>query len=205
MTGADMIREAEAGRLVLLDVRPGPVYAKGHVAHSMSAPYAPRGWGQAVARWLEGAGRPPVVVLADNAVVGKAAADALRAVGVEPVEVADGGPTTWEAAGMSVVSVPGIPVDRLVQELSAWKVIDVREPHEWRSGIIPGAATVPLNHLPNHLPELSKDAQYALVCQSGNRSQAAAAYMADRGYRVVNVEGGMTRWLLGRHPTDRPR
>lgn len=205
MTGPEMMQEAEAGRLVLLDVRPAQAFGRGHVARAMSAPYAQRGWGQAVHDWLVQQGRPAVALLADNAVVAGAAAKALAQLGIEPSAVWAEGPEAWQRAGLPVVTVPDITADQLAAELGDWVVIDVREPYEWRSGIIPGAATIPMGQLPDQLTQLDKAARYAIVCASGNRSQAAAAHMADRGYQVANVRGGMSLWLAAQHPTDRPR
>ncbi|MDA8200581.1 MAG: rhodanese-like domain-containing protein [Thermaerobacter sp.] len=200
-TGEELMNEAAAGRRLLLDVRPGAAYTKGHVAHSLSAPYVQRGWAAAVKNWLDRQGPIPVVVLADNAVVGAAAQHALTDAGVSSVSVMDGGPEAWQTAGLRLVSVPDIAADQLAGELAEWTVIDVREPYEWRSGVIPGARTIPLNQLPHEAGALETSRRYALVCAHGNRSQAAAAFLADRGYQVANVRGGMALWLAGRHPT----
>ena len=200
-TGEELMNGAAAGRLLLLDVRPGAAYSQGHVAQSLSAPYAQRGWAAPVKNWLDRRGPIPVVVLADSAAVGAAARHALEDAGVASVSVMDGGPDAWRAEGLRLVSVPDITADQLAEELAGWTVIDVREPHEWRSGVIPGARTIPLNQLPGHAAGLHPSGRYALVCAHGNRSQAAAAFLADLGYQVASVRGGMALWLAGRHPT----
>lgn len=201
MTGAQMMEAASEGRLLMLDVRPGVAYTRGHAAHSVSVPFAQRGWAAPVKNWLDRQGAMPVVLLADNAVVGAAARGALQEVGIEPEAVWDGGPQAWRESGLSLVSVPDITADQLAGELADWTVIDVREPYEWRSGVIPGAKTIPLNQVPGQLGSLSPVGRYALVCAHGNRSQSAAAFLADRGFQVANVRGGMALWLAGRHPT----
>lgn len=201
MTGSDMMAAAADGRLLMLDIRPGVAYTRGHAAHSISLPFAQRGWAAPVKNWLDRQGAVPVVLLADNAVVASAAREALQEVGIELEAVWDGGPEAWQAAGLSMVSVPDITADQLAGELGDWTVIDVREPYEWRSGVIPGAKTIPLNQVPSQLGSLSPTGRYAMVCAHGNRSQSAAAFLADRGFQVANVRGGMALWLAGRHPT----
>lgn len=200
-TAEELMNEAAAGRRLLLDVRPGAAYTRGHVAHSLSAPYAQHGWAAPVKNWIDRQGAIPVTVLADNAVVGAAAQRALEEAGVASVSMLGGGADAWQAQGLRLVSVPDITADQLAGELKDWTVIDVREPYEWRSGVIPGAQTIPLNQLPDRAGALETTGRYALVCAHGNRSQAAAAFLADRGFQVANVRGGMALWLAGRHPT----
>jgi rhodanese-related sulfurtransferase len=194
--------EASRGAAALLDVRPGHAYARGHVAHSVSAPFARGGWGRQVKQWL-GDRVARIAVLADNEVVAQAAAAALAAEGLA-ARIFAGGPKAWQQAGATLVEVRDVTADHLARERDLWTVIDVREPYEWRSGVIPGALTVPLSQLPERVPALQLSRQYAVVCASGSRSQIAAAYLADRGYRVANLVGGMALWLAGRHPVERP-
>jgi rhodanese-related sulfurtransferase len=204
MIEEELVNRINAGEVVLLDVRPGVAYTKGHVARAVSAPFSRMGWGRAVKNWLGPDFREDLVILADNPVVADAAAKALAAEGITPRAVWHGGPSAWQAMGMTLVAVQDVTADELARQLPEWTVVDVREPYEWRSGIIPGAITLPMNQLPERLAELDPGRRYAIVCASGNRSQAAAAFLADRGYVVSNVVGGMSMWLAGRHPVDYP-
>lgn len=81
------------------------------------------------------------------------------------------------------------------QEWAAEKralVIDVREPHEWAMGTLPGAELIRLNDLPGRLPELDRSRATLIVCRTGNRSNAAAAFLARHGFdRVANLRGGL--------------
>jgi rhodanese-related sulfurtransferase len=199
----DVLREAGRGEVVLIDVRPGHAYARGHVAHSLSAPFVRGRWARAVKEWL-GARPSSVAILADNEVVVRAAVEALAGEGITPSDVFAGGPQSWQADGVTLVEVLALKADDLARDRDSWTVIDVREPYEWRSGIIPGALTMPLNQLPDHTSGLDPRERYAVVCASGSRSQAAASYLADRGYQVANVVGGMSLWLAGRHPVEQP-
>lgn len=81
--------------------------------------------------------------------------------------------------------------------------IDVRQPEEWEEGVIPGAKTIMLAELPEHLDKLDKDASYVMVCRSGGRSGRAQQMMAAAGFsQVVNFDGGMLAWYDEGHPTD---
>lgn len=71
-------------------------------------------------------------------------------------------------------------------------IIDVREPHEYAMGTLPGAELIRLNDLPGRLGELEPDRAILIVCRTGNRSNAAAAFMARQGFdHVANLRGGL--------------
>ena len=74
-------------------------------------------------------------------------------------------------------------------------VIDVREPHEYTRGHVPGAKLVPLASLPAHAAGLPGDEPVYLICASGSRSLTAARFLAGRGVDAKSVAGGTSRWL----------
>ncbi len=73
-------------------------------------------------------------------------------------------------------------------------VLDVREHSEWISGHIPNAKHIPLMELPTRIAELNKADEIVVVCHSGGRSYNASEYLAQMGYNVVNMLGGMSAW-----------
>ncbi|MFT9849669.1 rhodanese-like domain-containing protein [Aneurinibacillus sp. REN35] len=85
-------------------------------------------------------------------------------------------------------------VDEQVKQGKTLNLIDVREDDEYASGRIPGAKHIPLGQIPARLHELDKDKEYIMVCRSGNRSGMASEWLAERGYRVKNMVGGMLDW-----------
>ena len=73
-------------------------------------------------------------------------------------------------------------------------IVDVREPHEFAGGHIPGSRLIPLGSLESRLGEIPSDRDVVMVCRSGVRSTTACAIMQTAGYRARNLTGGMIGW-----------
>lgn len=73
-------------------------------------------------------------------------------------------------------------------------IIDVREPAEWMMGHVPGAKHMPLSRLADLQQELTREQETIVMCQSGARSALACEMLAERGYDVVNMTGGLNAW-----------
>jgi rhodanese-related sulfurtransferase len=82
-------------------------------------------------------------------------------------------------------------------------VVDVREPHEYVSGHVPGARLVPLAQLGAAVHELPSDQPIYVICQGGNRSRAAARHLADLGRHAISVLGGTSAWIGAGRPVVR--
>jgi len=91
---------------------------------------------------------------------------------------------------------------------------DVRRPDEWRqTGVVAGSKTLTFvdasgrlnpDFMPRFTAEVAKDAPVALICRTGNRTQALARELAAQGYtRIYNVKGGITQWLGDNQPVAR--
>ncbi|MCM1021561.1 MAG: rhodanese-like domain-containing protein [Muribaculum sp.] len=76
-------------------------------------------------------------------------------------------------------------------------LLDVRKPDEYAAGHLKGA------HLLNWLDtdgfkhdakKLDKSKTIYVYCRSGRRSNEASRYLAEKGYKVVDMDGGILAW-----------
>jgi len=75
------------------------------------------------------------------------------------------------------------------------RVIDIRQPAELNSGIIPGAEALPMHTIPLRMSELNRNEKLIMVCRSGARSAQACMFLQQQGYdNVFNLRGGMVAW-----------
>ena len=76
-------------------------------------------------------------------------------------------------------------------------IVDVREPHEFAGGALPGAVNIPLPTLRDHVEELVGH-KVLVNCQVGMRGHTAARVLLDAGIDTVNLDGGYLTWVAGR-------
>jgi molybdopterin/thiamine biosynthesis adenylyltransferase/rhodanese-related sulfurtransferase len=75
------------------------------------------------------------------------------------------------------------------------RLVDVREPYEWKIARISGAELIPLAQLEAAAPSIDRNADLVIYCHSGVRSQWAADFLRQAGFRRVrNLTGGIARW-----------
>ena len=187
--------------VLLIDTRIVNEYSRKHIPGALCAPYSRSGWGNAVAGYLGNNGGEIAILGANEAIV-NAAKEEMESHGYLVIAAIPDGMERWESSGLPVAAMWEITPEELHQDLENYTVLDVRDPFEWQSGVIPGAMKLSMNELPYQLEQLPKDGKYALVCASGARSQSAALYMADNGFDAGNVVGGMARWLSRSLPVD---
>ena len=77
------------------------------------------------------------------------------------------------------------------------QLVDVRTAEEFGAGHIGGAINIDVQS-PDFQErvgkELKKDKTVYVYCRSGRRSLAAAEILADHGFKVVNLKGGIIEW-----------
>ena len=103
---------------------------------------------------------------------------------------------------MTVVNVMGL--DELQKALAADTIhlVDVREPHEYAAGHIPGALNMPLSAFdPSDLP---KDKPVILSCRSGARTLQGLemAQAAGRADIHTHFQGSMNAWVGAGLPVE---
>lgn len=87
-----------------------------------------------------------------------------------------------------------------------YRIIDVREPHEFvgELGHVAGSTLVPLSSVMAHAPGWSKDEELLFVCRSGGRSGNAAQALSKLGFsKVMNLVGGMLAWNAAGRPVEK--
>lgn len=111
---------------------------------------------------------------------------------------------------LAAQSLPEIDVSTAATQLQEKqiKVLDVREPSEFATGIIPGAILIPLGQVEKRVAELDafKDQPMYVVCGSGGRSAQAIKVLASKyGFKQLqNIKGGMNAWRKAKLPIVAP-
>jgi adenylyltransferase/sulfurtransferase len=92
-------------------------------------------------------------------------------------------------------AIDAIQLKEKIDRGDKFTLIDVREPHEFQIGRIPGSTLIPLGQLPNRLSELDPNAEIVAHCRSGARSQKAVDLLKQHGFKNVrNMTGGILAW-----------
>jgi rhodanese-related sulfurtransferase len=74
------------------------------------------------------------------------------------------------------------------------ELIDVRRPHEYEAGHIPGARHIELNLLQDEAVRLGADTPIVVYCRTGERSAMAAEALRDGGFEAHSMTGGIETW-----------
>jgi rhodanese-related sulfurtransferase len=72
-------------------------------------------------------------------------------------------------------------------------LLDVRTEGEYEVENILGAINIPLSDLENRIDELDMS-KVIVYCQSGGRSKTASGILAQHGFVVYNMRGGINAW-----------
>ena len=96
--------------------------------------------------------------------------------------------------------IPTVSIDQVPDPIpEGLVVLDVREPVEWAHAHIEGAVHIPMSLIPVRYAEIP-EGQTLVVCKVGGRSGQAVAWLAQQGYDVVNLDGGMIDWAAAGRP-----
>jgi hydroxyacylglutathione hydrolase len=107
----------------------------------------------------------------------------------------EGGIEAWARAGQSIDSYPVVGIREAAASEDATTVLDVRQPNEWRGGVIPGSKQIFVADLPARLAELPRDRPVTVLCASGHRSSIAASILDGAGFDVrLIARGGAGQW-----------
>jgi rhodanese-related sulfurtransferase len=78
-------------------------------------------------------------------------------------------------------------------------IVDVRAPGEWtKTGIVPGALTIPIDTMHRRYTEVPKDKKVIIHCAAGNRALQVWRMLKDNGYKNVSwVDGKVKNFSKG--------
>jgi hydroxyacylglutathione hydrolase len=188
----------------VLDVRPGDVFADGHVPGSIGI--ALSGQFASWAGGILGIHSNPILI-GDTREQIEEARLRLARVGIEELRgYLAGGLAAWQKAGLPVVQTTQMSPQELNQKLQdgimgASDVLDVRREGEWQAGHIPEVQCRALDTFPHGLPGIDNARPVAVHCKSGYRSMIACSLLERAGHRnVINVAGGFDAWHAAELP-----
>lgn len=89
-----------------------------------------------------------------------------------------------------------ININELEDLIGSVELIDIREPYELKSGSVKTAKNIPMgNLLANPEKHMNKDKTYYIICQTGLRSARTVRALTKKGFKVIDVAGGITSYL----------
>jgi NADPH-dependent 2,4-dienoyl-CoA reductase/sulfur reductase-like enzyme/rhodanese-related sulfurtransferase len=83
-----------------------------------------------------------------------------------------------------------IHAENLEREMSGAQIVDVRSPEDFHSGHVPDAVNLPINTLRENVSTLEKGRRLIVYCQNGYRGYLAYRILKQKGFDVVNLDGG---------------
>lgn len=193
----------------LVDGRDRRAFAAGHIPGSIHVEA-----NESFVSWVGSVvpfGAPIVLVLAANRA--DAATDLvieLSRIGYDAVVgILDGGVEAWEATHRPLERTTLTPLAEVADRLEGdarVRVLDVRQPTEWREGVIPGSTTIFLGDLPGKVTELDRDATWLVMCRSGARAAIGGSILQAMGLRTEVVgRGGVPDFLAAQGAGERAR
>jgi sulfur-carrier protein adenylyltransferase/sulfurtransferase len=116
--------------------------------------------------------------------------------------------TTNTRQPMSIPQLTATEVYALLGSASPPQLIDVREPWEYETAHIAGAALVPMGSIPlavrpgGALADVPRDTPMIIQCHHGGRSNQVAHFLASQGFtQVMNFDGGIDAWSVEVDPS----
>lgn len=183
---------ANAEDALILDVRDKGVFVKGFIPNSifigLDGQFAP--WVGALIPDL----RQPILLVTPEGQEEETIKRLARVGYDNTIGYLKGGFAAWEASGKETDHIESISVaelaDRLADNESGYKVLDVRKPSEFGSEHIADAQNFPLDFINEQMAEIQREQPYYLHCRSGYRSTVASSILKARGFEhLVNVLG----------------
>ena len=200
-------------KLTVVDVRGGHDFEKGHIPGAINVPLATIN--------TYGFAKKKILVLYCGGVdcsLSSKAAKILIDRGYKDVRVLTGGLPAWERKGFPVIppapataatpiKTPGTVARIYAAELfkalpETYMVIDVRPNIEFSAGHIKDAINIPLEGLPGDVPDGAKGKKLVVFDRLPARSTKAAGLLAENGFTVFELTGGLGVWTALGYPME---
>jgi hydroxyacylglutathione hydrolase len=198
-------RRLAAGEVQLIDNRTMLAFGGGHIAGAWNI--GPRPELSLLAGWMLDPAKPIALVLPREADLPEVLRQFLRVGFTRFAGCLQGGMDAWATAGLPIERLAQLPVQDLKELLPPrdFQLLDVRTPHEWDEGHLPGARYLFLGEVPKKLRNLNPDEPVVVYCASGYRSSLAASLLQASGFRKIqNVPGSYGAWTAAGFPVVKP-
>lgn len=203
---------------ILVDLRTPEKAMKEHIKGAVSFPAednlveAAKGLSDALSKKLKKEAR--IIYYADDPKVAEQMHKTMRANYVEGGYILNGGIKAWKAKGYAVekgplsakvsyegkTALPGSMKNGEFEKIALVSnpdtvIVDVRSPSEWeKTGIVPGALTIPIDTMHRRWNEVPKDKAVVVHCAAGNRALQVYRLLIDKGYSDVSwVDGKLDK------------
>jgi adenylyltransferase/sulfurtransferase len=104
---------------------------------------------------------------------------------------------------VSSEEISAVDLKRRMERGEPIRLIDVREPNEYRINRIPGSTLIPLGEIAQRYAEIDPNEEVVVHCKMGGRSAKAASFLRSVGYnRVLNLKGGILDWIAKVDPSQ---
>jgi rhodanese-related sulfurtransferase len=182
----------------IVDARGRLAFAKGHIRGALSIELDSAFAGYV--GWLVPFGSPVLFVLPDEPDALEHATTELVRIGYERVHGwLEGGVDAWAASGRELAAFETTTMRQAHDEQQAGRaggvLLDVRQPTEWASGVVPGSERIFVADLPSQVGRLPGEDPVTVFCRSGHRASMAASILERAGREVRLVpKGGAKDW-----------
>lgn len=196
--GLTAFEAARAAGAQTVDIRAFADYDRGHIPGSIAIDAecgAVTAWGG----WLLTPDRGIVFVDDPDGRASDSVARQLLRIGFDRIlGRIRGGFPSWSEAGRPVartlrLDAPGLT--SAVRSETPLVLLDVREPHEYAAGHLPGALHIPLGQLVARAAEIPRDTPVAAYCLHGYRSVTAVSLLEQLGFaNPIHADAGYAGW-----------
>ena len=103
--------------------------------------------------------------------------------------------------GGTLKSINTQELNDLFSKKTDFTLLDVRENEEIAIAKIQSSTHIPMGQIVDRIDEIDKNKPVIVMCHSGGRSARVCVYLAENGYDVTNLAGGINSWSINIDPS----